>query len=198
MQHVLQEGWDVGYPHSGIACLVVVWLNAIAKAAPVLPHGCAWGWHRAAKPSVFSLGRGQGVFVCQVAPRSLAVCSLCCFWRQPRPPTAQLLAPAQGVRQFLPRKAPVKQKKADWSHSLELGAGEARLNAGLEAHLCQQTPAWSCPPAGLDGDCLCQAAGLGSLLSLRGAVGLSPGPQSQVAPTDALLAFCPHRTKSIL
>lgn len=42
-QQLLQEGWDVGYPHSGIACLLVVWLNAIAKAAPPIPRGCAWG-----------------------------------------------------------------------------------------------------------------------------------------------------------
>lgn len=37
--------------------LVVVWLNAIAKAGPPIPRG---RWHRAAKPSLSPLEQGQG------------------------------------------------------------------------------------------------------------------------------------------
>lgn len=75
--------------------------------------------------------------MCQVAPRSLAVCRLCCFWRQPRHPTAQLLAPAQKC-ETVPaqggscetQKGRLESQPRAWGRR---GEPKARLNAGPEA-----------------------------------------------------------------
>lgn len=80
--------------------------------------------------------------MCQVAPRSLAVWRLCCFWRQPRHPTAQLLAPAQKCETVTAQggscetqKGRLESQPRAWGRR---GEPEARLNAGPEAQKASQ------------------------------------------------------------